>query len=546
MRSRFMTMGISAALACVAAAGQVSAAPLPGWVPSQTQLDAMIQEALRPFEWTTLVPSPDSRLIFVSSSEGNDANDGLSPERPVRTIARGCELLRDGEPDWLLLKRGDVWEENIGWWGKSGRSASERMVVTSYGEGDRPRLLTGTSSVMSMSNNTPRRFLAFTGFSATPHERTPSDSPSGMIMLSGGQDVLLEDLEISGYKDNIVIQGGAWKNVAVRGCVVTDAWSATSHSQGIFVRNTEGLVVEGCVFDHNGWNESVAGAEATIFNHNMYLQTKQGPAVVRGNFVARASSHGLQARSGGDVSGNVWVLNALNILLGGGKSPTPGGVSGRVVGNAIVAARDLSATAPRGLGIQVVNISEDGVVVARNLLGYNQGSGPRGIQIQPNGNAPAVGVQRCFVTQNVMHEWGRGVEISQPDEGQVLEDVVVLRNQFSGSTTQMMAKAPADALGVVTFAGNLYSCGTPSANAFQLAGDGKLDFHEWVATVEQDAQWDTAVSLPSTLPELLRWAPSDIASGSLEDLIEHFRGMQRGGEVEPDDIARLRRAWIGS
>src|SRR6266478_3333053 len=51
--------------------------------------------------WTLVTPSPDSRIIYVSSSTGNDANSGLSRFAPLKTIAKGESLLRDGMPDWL-------------------------------------------------------------------------------------------------------------------------------------------------------------------------------------------------------------------------------------------------------------------------------------------------------------------------------------------------------------------------------------------------------------------------------------------------------------
>ncbi len=44
----------------------------------------------------TFDPGPDTRIVYVSSSEGDDANDGSSPALAVATPARGAELVRDG------------------------------------------------------------------------------------------------------------------------------------------------------------------------------------------------------------------------------------------------------------------------------------------------------------------------------------------------------------------------------------------------------------------------------------------------------------------
>src|SRR5690242_10776982 len=45
--------------------------------------------------WTVFTPSTDSRMIYVSSSTGNDANSGSSASAPVKTLAKGVSLLRN-------------------------------------------------------------------------------------------------------------------------------------------------------------------------------------------------------------------------------------------------------------------------------------------------------------------------------------------------------------------------------------------------------------------------------------------------------------------
>jgi hypothetical protein len=77
----------------------------------------------------------DSNLIYVSSSAGDDANDGLSPASPKKTLAGGVSCLRDGYPDWLFLRRGDTWSEGFAPFDFTGRSASEPIVITAYGPG---------------------------------------------------------------------------------------------------------------------------------------------------------------------------------------------------------------------------------------------------------------------------------------------------------------------------------------------------------------------------------------------------------------------------
>src|SRR5262245_47418917 len=98
------------------------------WVLSVTAPDlAQAQNApyLDVNGWTVFTPSADTRIIYVSNSVGNDVNNGLSPNTPVKSLSRGMSLLRKNRPDWLLLKKGDTWTNQVlGQIKVSGRSAA--------------------------------------------------------------------------------------------------------------------------------------------------------------------------------------------------------------------------------------------------------------------------------------------------------------------------------------------------------------------------------------------------------------------------------------
>ncbi|MCB0361023.1 MAG: hypothetical protein KDD44_15345, partial [Bdellovibrionales bacterium] len=71
--------------------------------------------------WSVFLPSADSRLIYVSSSTGNDATGqvyslassavGNNPRIPrnsiaaYRTIDAAMMQVRTGAPDWILLRQ---------------------------------------------------------------------------------------------------------------------------------------------------------------------------------------------------------------------------------------------------------------------------------------------------------------------------------------------------------------------------------------------------------------------------------------------------------
>jgi hypothetical protein len=103
--------------------------------------------------WTIVTPSDDTRTIYVSSSVGDDRNNGFSPKRPVKTLAHGKSLLRNGKPDHLLLKRGDRFKAGVGILTVSGRSPDEPILIGTYGKGDRPVINSGLDQGIGTSRN---------------------------------------------------------------------------------------------------------------------------------------------------------------------------------------------------------------------------------------------------------------------------------------------------------------------------------------------------------------------------------------------------------
>ncbi|CAN0450143.1 unnamed protein product, partial [Phaeothamnion confervicola] len=80
-------------------------------------------------------PSQDQRYIYVSSSSGSDLNTGFGEAPcaapctgPVASLAKAMTLMRNGQPDWMLLKKGDSWTAAFGELKVSGASAARPML----------------------------------------------------------------------------------------------------------------------------------------------------------------------------------------------------------------------------------------------------------------------------------------------------------------------------------------------------------------------------------------------------------------------------------
>ena len=60
-----------------------------------------------------LALSTNAQSFYVSSSEGNDENDGLSIQSPFRSLNKLNSLVFNSR-DSIFFKSGDYWEERFG------------------------------------------------------------------------------------------------------------------------------------------------------------------------------------------------------------------------------------------------------------------------------------------------------------------------------------------------------------------------------------------------------------------------------------------------
>jgi hypothetical protein len=373
--------------------------------------------AAPPAGWTPIPPiEPDSgaRTVYVSSTYGQSTNTGLSPGDPVDTLARGISLHRDNAGDRLLLRAGDTFHESFGAWTKSGRSPEQPLVISTYGDGPRPRVVCAGSGFSVLTGEV--HDVAIVGLHLAAAGRDPSlpdfnpTSPAGhgVRVIRPVANLLIEDCRIHFFTNNLTLTSGdapgaRLTNVRVRRCIVTDAWStggATS-GQGLYASGCDGLLVEDCYFDHNGWNRNIPGATANIYRHNVYVSAANSDVTVRGNMIASAASHGLQLRCGGVVEDNVFTMNALHCLIAG--------ATGRFRRNVVLGGRDIDDDNPRGFGLTLA--CADGRA-ERNLFAHKPATTGAALTVQRNEWTPAGPMRTAFVA-NIVYNWfGNGLEVT--------------------------------------------------------------------------------------------------------------------------------------
>lgn len=221
--------------------------------------------------------------------------------------------------NWLLFEKGYTYEGMGGGSNErlisgrvSGESPLHPIYITSWGTGERPVIADKVEIFQYDSKNIVFNDLAFKG---------------GIINLSG-DNVIVNDSSFT--KEGLNIQGSSGFTLrdsdvsyVVNDKPVADFWTGTK--AGLFAKETPGLLVEGTVFHHNGWEDDYrmdgstdGGMPPSAFSHNVYLQNTTSDVTFRDNISSQAASFGAHIRGGGFVEDNVFLDNNVGVdLLGG-------------------------------------------------------------------------------------------------------------------------------------------------------------------------------------------------------------------------------------
>lgn len=442
--------------------------------------------------FTTFEFGPDSRIVYVSN-QGSDSFDGSSPERAVATLTRAAGLVRDGHHDFILLRRGDTFrDQELGRF-KSGRDAEHPLVIASYGHASElPRIeLTG---YFIDHNGATRSNLALLDLHLVQIEKDPEDpaftgtGSGGLRFVGSGQNLLVEGCHLE-YVELIVQsygKGGKYENVSVRHNVVEKSYHAGTcvpgdprgniklRPSGMYASHVEGLNIEGNLFDHNGWNEDVETACATIYNHNVYLNAN-GLKLVD-NIFARASSMHVKLRSdrprdmiGTEISDNFFIQGEIGISMGGeGRDPARF-VDTKISSNVFY---DIGRSQPtqRGLAWGVDTKDHENLLIEKNLFLRREGhSGNNTYGLQLGGT------QRTTVARDNLFYGGYGRSLSIfSDAGHT--DVSIIANRFFDPGSAARFVEHAGPLVGYTYENNGYLA---SEQARFRVGKNKVHFNEW-------------------------------------------------------------------
>ncbi len=460
--------------------------------------------------WTVVTPSSDTRTIFVSSSTGSDLNSGLSALSPVKTLTKAQSLVHTGEPDWLLLKAGDVFNGSFLNWSASGRSAQEPVLIGSYGTGARPQVNSGTASAgfnVVANAAVSVNYVDLIGVQFYEQNRDPASptfntssagGTTGFQWYAPGGNVLVENCSFRFYRNNLDIESvnGITSNFVIRRSLSADSWSTTSHSQGMYCYSLSNISVLQCVFDHNGWNTQIPGAVDAGYNHNMYFASTCSGVDVESCVIAEASYSGIMARAGGTINNNLFVNNAVAVSFGNanGADSTVGGVTGSLIGNAIVGDKSSNGTA-FGEGFEIGNTKPGaGLLVANNIFTQDTQFAKAAIQLTmataTYNPQYAVGENDVTVQNNIVNGWYQGITTSGQFVGggtglYALNNLKVQNNDFLNSTNRLVKHDNAYLPSVENWAGNRYYDPALSQSAWFLQESNNVSVGQWLTQVDQ-------------------------------------------------------------
>lgn len=407
--------------------------------------------------FTDFQPDTDTVKIYVSSVIGNDTHDGLFPDNsgggihgPVQTLAKAYSLLRDGHPDWMLLRKGDTWT-NQGFagqgggfavnWNKGGldvpqsdpRYAKRWMLVGAYGTGNRPKVDTqdlGGSSI-GAAQGTGVRHLAFSEleiFSST-YDGT-AQQPRGLWFNGSTSDILIEACYVHDFWEGILSDNPSTRNsnLQIRRNTIYRCYNHNNppgnpsvNSQGLYISGCDGGIIEENNFIDCGW---IDGDEASrpsdgsnggnFYRRALYLQNGDTAFICRKNVIA--NTDGIQLRGGGIIQDNLGLKLAFGFQHGSGNAPDPNGVTGLVKGNVLMDGNNLSLFPgdARGTGLIAGNTASLEMsynIVSKRLNDGSAGAWNSQFGSMPfmfnfdNGHGAGVGCQNVTFDHNICWKW---------------------------------------------------------------------------------------------------------------------------------------------
>lgn len=410
---------------------------------------------------------------------------------------------------WLLLESGHSYDE-VGFIvkrGTQGESALNPVLISSYGEGDRPIITQSQIYNTPVNANIVIRGLTFT---------------DGLQMIQG-KNYLLEDVGIR----NETLTAKQVEGFTLRNSDIIDVFRSESNSNGIwqphinrisgfFANSNEGLLVENNFVDHTGWSEGYktdlalsGGQPPSIYSQGMYLSFDNTDLTLRDNILMRSASFGAQVRSGGVIENNLFLDNNAGITFVGGDDMKTHGAGNYTLfsGNVITsgAHRDVSK-GPRGALTMGVDSGGRMPTMIDNIVAHlADPNNPGELKQKYISHAPLKEKFAAFYDDTIIYNW-IGRRTIERDLPRIEKEVGQLDKSILNETT--IQNFTADLLGKDT------ATIADLANYLRAQAAGKLDGHVDADII--NSFFRAGFGLDTALrdeAETLRFVPNNLADG---------------------------------
>jgi hypothetical protein len=350
----------------------------------------------------------------------------------------------------LLFERGYTYDNlNTGQFivrGASGESELHPLYIGAWGDGAKPNIAEFQRIFQNVSSNVVIQDIHFT---------------KGMLVLDA-RNLIFDNVTFTG--GGIAIQdssGITMRNSEFYDIFIdepknsTTIWDPGSNkTQGVFMSNTKGILMENNFFDMVAWEKdyridgSIEGGQPpNMFNHNIYLQANSTDVTLRDTISMRAASWGAQVRSGGFIEDNVFLDNNAAFSFLGGMFGTNGPIGNYslVSDNLVTSAGHKVAPYIGALSWGMTNSGYLSTIIDNVITNMADPNNPAEITAKYATPVPTIITKDPFYDDTIVWNWGK------PENIEGLDAKVLNQTTIQLFTAQLLNKPDASINDLATF-----------------------------------------------------------------------------------------------
>ena len=277
-------------------------------------------EALSLSEIATMEGMSASEITgeWLASHGGYGQSEGMALDAEAGMLLwNAVTPENEATSNWMLFERGYAYDFGDRWDIKqTGEGELNPLYFGAWGEGERPEIQSMIQMIWHNDN------LVFQDIHL-----------SARLRVIDVDNVILDNIKST--LDQVDFQNG--EGITIRNSEILDhyqqepsgtdgIWSGhEAREQGIYIGGIDGLLLEGNLFDHNGWEDGYdpdgsldSGQPPSMWSHNIYIDNNNLDVTIRDTISMRASSYAMGVRSGGFLEDNVVMDSNAAISFDGG------------------------------------------------------------------------------------------------------------------------------------------------------------------------------------------------------------------------------------